>query len=39
MEGLRSIARGISNIMSTKMIGFAVLGLIIVLTVNFLFYR
>ena len=39
MEGLRSIAKEISNMMSLKMIIFAVLGLIVVVGVNILFYK
>ena len=39
MESMRSVTRGVTNIMSTKMIAFAILGLFVVLAVNFLFYR
>ena len=39
MEGLRSIAKEISNMRSLKMIIFAVLGLFVVVGVNIMFYK
>jgi hypothetical protein len=39
MEGLRATSEGLSNLMSTKMIGFAVVGLLSIVVVNLLFYR
>jgi hypothetical protein len=39
MEGLRASTEGITNIMSTKMIAFAILGLGAIVVVNFLFYK
>ncbi len=39
MEGLRASTEGLAGMMSTKMIGFAVLGLVAILGVNFLFFR
>lgn len=39
MEGLRATSEGLSNLMSTKMIGFAIVGLLSIIVVNILFYR
>lgn len=39
MEGLRAATEGITNIMSTKIIAFAILGLVAIVVVNLLFYR
>jgi hypothetical protein len=39
MEGLRASSEGLSQLMSTKMIGFSVLGLLSIVVVNLLFYR
>ncbi len=39
MEGLRATSEGLSNLMSTKMIGFAIVGLLSIIVVNVLFYR
>jgi hypothetical protein len=39
MESLRATSEGLSNLMSTKMIGFAIAGLIAIVVVNLLFYR
>jgi hypothetical protein len=39
MEGLRATSEGLTNLMSTKMIGFAIVGLLTIIVVNVLFYR
>ena len=39
MEGLRATAEGLTNMMSTKMIGFAIVGLLSIIVVNVVFYR
>jgi hypothetical protein len=39
MEGLRATSEGLTNLMGTKMIGFAVVGLLGIAIVNLLFYR
>ena len=39
MEGLRASTEGLTELMSVKMIGFAVIGLLSIVVVNFLFYR
>lgn len=39
MEGLRATSEGLSNLMSTKMIGFAIVGLLSIVVVNVIFYR
>jgi len=39
METLRATSEGLTNLMSTKMIGFAIVGLIAIIVVNVLFYR
>lgn len=39
MEGLRATSEGLTNLMSTKMIGFAIVGLLSIIVVNVLFYR
>lgn len=39
MEGLRATSEGLSNLMSTKMIGFAIIGLLSIIVVNIVFYR
>ena len=39
METLRATSDGLTNMMSTKMIGFAIVGLISIIVVNVLFYH
>ena len=39
MEGLRATSEGLTNLMSTKMIGFAIVGLVSIIVVNVIFYR
>lgn len=39
MESLRATSEGLTNLMSTKMIGFAIVGLLCIIVVNILFYR
>jgi len=39
MEGLRASTEGLASLMSTKMIGFAIIGLIAIILVNFMFYK
>jgi hypothetical protein len=39
MESLRSTTEGLSNLMSTKMVGFAIVGLLAIVVVNVYFYR
>lgn len=39
MEGLRAGSEGLTNMMSKKMIVFAVIGLLTILVVNFYFYK
>ena len=39
MEGLRATAEGLTNMVSTKMIGFAIVGLLSIIVVNVVFYR
>ena len=39
MEGLRASTEGLTELMSIKMIGFAVIGLVAIIVVNFMFYR
>jgi tetrahydromethanopterin S-methyltransferase subunit B len=39
MESLRSTTEGLSNLMSTKMIGFAIVGLLAIVVVNVYFYK
>lgn len=38
-EGLRATSENLTNLMSTKMIGFAIVGLLSIIAVNVLFYR
>lgn len=38
-EGLRATSENLTNLMSTKMIGFAIVGLVSIIVVNVLFYR
>jgi tetrahydromethanopterin S-methyltransferase subunit B len=38
-EGLRATSESLTNLMSTKMIGFAIVGLVSIIAVNVLFYR
>ena len=39
MEGLRASTEGLTSLMSIKMIGFAIVGLLSIILVNFLFYK
>jgi hypothetical protein len=39
MESLRASTEGLTEMMSTKMIGFAIIGLLSILVVNFIFYK
>ena len=39
MESLRATSEGLTNLMSTKMVGFAIIGLLAIIVVNVLFYR
>jgi len=39
MESLRASTEGLTSMMSTKMIGFAIIGLLSIVIVNFIFYR
>lgn len=39
MEGLRASSEGLTNMISTKMIGFAIVGLLSIVVVNVVFYQ
>ena len=39
MESLRASTEGLTSMMSTKMIGFAIIGLLSIIVVNFIFYK
>jgi len=39
MESLRASTEGLTELMSVKMIGFAIIGLLSIIVVNFMFYR
>ena len=39
MEGLRASSKELASLMSTKMIGFAIVGLLAIVIVNVLFYK
>ncbi len=39
MESLRASTEGLTELMSVKMIGFAIIGLVAIIVVNFMFYR
>ncbi len=39
MESLRASTEGLTELMSVKMIGFAIIGLLSIIVVNFMFYK
>ena len=39
MESLRATTEGLTSLMSVKMVGFAIVGLLSIIVVNFLFYK
>ena len=39
MESLRASTEGLTELMSVKMIGFAIIGLVAIIVVNFMFYK
>jgi len=39
MESLRASTEGLTSLMSVKMIGFAIIGLLSIIIVNFMFYK